>query len=285
MLPLPQVIWHEATTWQQPVRRPEPHETMDDAEQVAAYVEAYKWGGPTSALQLHHLQDLARMIRPGDVVVDLACGPGPLLLELASLFPETRFVGVDLSETMLAHLEREVVSRGLDNVEVRLEDVRTLPSFGNGGVDLIISTSALHHLPDESGLVQLFRRCRSLIKPGGGFYLFDFGLLKSPVTRELFVREVARLAPALTARDYAQSLDAAFPVDWIWDVARQELPRPFTMTRSVFVDIVYFLRTPPRTVPAPSVWSYTNAIWRRLPAAMKAEYAMLRRLRSSRTAV
>jgi arsenite methyltransferase len=284
VLPLPQIIWHEWTTRKKPVRRPEPSEAMDDVEQVRAYVEAYAWGGPTSAVQLHHLYDLARLIRPGDVVVDLACGPGPLLLELAPLYPDTRFIGVDLSPTMLTHLEREVAIRGLRNVEVRCEDIRTLPSLADGTVDLVISTSALHHLPEDAGLIDVFRRCRSLIRPGGGFYFFDFGLLKSEVTRRLFVREVARQVPAITARDYEQSLDAAFRVDWVWEAAQRELPRPFIMTRSAFVDIVYFLRTPSRTEPSAEVLAYAATIWERLPAAMKAEYALLRRLRSSREA-
>jgi arsenite methyltransferase len=281
MLPLPAVLWHEWRTRERPVRRPEPHEAMADPDQVQAYVQAYQWGGPTSALQLHHLYDLGRMIRPGDLVVDLACGPGPLLLELAPLYPETSFIGVDLSPTMLEYLESEVKRRGLKNVEVRCEDIRTLPSLGQQTADLVISTSSLHHLPTDDGLIDTFRRCRTLLKEVGGFYFFDFGLLKSEVTRRLFVSEVARQAPALTARDYALSLDAAFRVDWVWETAMRELPGPFTMTRSAFVDIVYFIRTDPRTPMSPAVKSHGDRVWSLLPPAAKAEYQMLRRLRRS----
>lgn len=254
---------------------------MDDAEQVRAYVKAYEWGGPTSALQLHHLRELSRMIKAGDTVVDLACGPGPLLLELAPLFPDTTFIGADLSTTMLEYLSQQVASRGLRNVRVLQEDIRTLPSIPSGSVDLVISTSALHHLPEESGLVDVFRRCRSLIKPGGGFYFFDFGLLRSAGARALFVAEVARLAPPVTARDYAQSLEAAFPIDWVEDVARQELPRPFQLARSAFIDITYFLQTRERTGGSPAVRDYVDRRWGQLPPAMKVEHVMLRRLRQT----
>jgi SAM-dependent methyltransferase len=285
MLPVPLIIWHEwRARGNQPRRQPEPHEAMDDAEQVRAYVKAYEWNGPTSALQLHHLRELSRLIRPGDTVADLACGPGPLLLELAPLFPEVSFIGADLSPTMLRHLREEARVRGLKNVTVLEEDIRTLPSLGNGTVDLVMSTSALHHLPEEAGLVDVFRRCRSLLKPDGGFYFFDFGLLRSSAARALFVAEVARLAPPVTARDYAESLDAAFRIDWVRDVARQELPRPFQIARSAFVDICYFLQSPPRVASSPLVEAYVSRRWQQLPVAMKLEHLMLRWLRRSEAA-
>jgi SAM-dependent methyltransferase len=254
---------------------------MDDVEQVRSYVKAYEWGGPTSALQLHHIRELSRMIRPGDTVLDLACGPGPLLLELAPLFPQTTFIGADLSSTMLEYLREEIAARGLANVMVLQEDIRTLPSVGTGTVDLVISTSALHHLPDDDSLVQTFRRMKQLLKPGGGCYLFDFGLLKSAKTRGLFVAEVAKLAPPLTAHDYSESLKAAFPIDWIFDVAGRELGGPLKLSRSLWVDIMYFLQTPFRTLPDSTAEAYVKRRWSGLNWTMRVEHLMMRALRTT----
>jgi arsenite methyltransferase len=279
MLPLHTIIWYEAMARERPHRQPEQSEAMDDADQVRSYVKAYEWGGPTSALQLHHLRELARLIRPGDTVLDLACGPGPLLLELAPLFPATHFIGADLSATMLGHLRDQIRDRKLNNLRVLQEDIRTLPSLGNGTVDLVISTSALHHLPDDSSLTHAFRRAKQLLKPDGGFYFFDFGLLKSPEARKIFVAEVAKLAPPMTANDYDQSLQAAFPIDWVLEAATAELPKPFAFARSAFVDICYFLQTSPKTACAPEVQAYLDRIWRSLSTAMKGEHVMLRQLR------
>jgi arsenite methyltransferase len=282
MVPLPKVIWYETTATQRPPRQPEPLATMDDAEQVRAYVKAYEWGGPTSALQLHHLRELSRLIRPGDTVVDLACGPGPLMLELAAVLRNSVFVGVDLSGTMLQHLRQEAIARGLDNISVLQEDIRTLPSLKTGQVDLVISTSALHHLADAGSLRDVFRRISSLLKPGGGFYIFDFGLLKSSGARKLFVAEVAKLAPPITARDYDVSLKAAFPIEVVLGIAKDELPRPYNVARSAFVDFFYFLQTPPRAECSEQVRAYIDKVWRRLPHSMKIEHGMLRSLRRKR---
>lgn len=254
MLPIHKLIWHE---WRarhaQPVRVPEPSQAMEDPEQIRAYVKAYEWGGPTSALQLHHLRQLASMIRPGDTVLDLACGPGPLLLELAPLYPDCRFIGADLSRPMLDVLEESCASRGIRNVETLCEDIRHLPSIAPGSVDMVITTSALHHLPDLECLGQVFERVERLLKPDGGLYVFDFGLVKSPRTREQLVADVAKKAPAVTAIDYAHSLNAAFPVSEVVEMARHALGRHLSIRRSRFIDFLYFLRTADRCAPSPTV--------------------------------
>jgi SAM-dependent methyltransferase len=282
MLPIPKIVWFEATSKSRPARQPEPDEAMDDPEQVRSYVQAYEWGGPTSALQLHHLHELSTRIRPGDTVLDLACGPGPLLLELAPIYPDVQFIGADLSAPMLGYLEREAEARELHNITTLREDIRTLPGLSEGAADLVISTSALHHVPDEESLRQVFLRIRSLLKPGGGFYLFDFAQLKSSEARNLCVAEVAKLAPPLTARDFDLSLKAAFPFDLVLDLAQKELPRPFIAAASALMDFFYFLQTPARAARTDRARERIAELWPKLQAGMKIEHLMLRRLRRTR---
>ncbi len=282
MLPIHKIIWHEYRAKDRPVRVPEPSEAMEDLEQIRSYVKAYEWGGPTSALQLHHLRELSTMIRPGDTVLDLACGPGPLLLELAPLYPECTFIGADLSEPMLEVLRQQAAIRGLKNIQILCEDIRTLPSLEKCKVDLVITTSALHHLPDIESLQSTFQRMDRLLRPDGGFYVFDFGLLRSPRTRQLLVAEVAKTAPPITAKDYELSLNAAFPIDEVIGRARRHVQRPFEATSSSFVDFFYFLRTSVRSPAAASVRQHTFEVWRNCTLAIKAEHLMLRALRRTR---
>lgn len=279
MLPLHKVIWHEWRERVDPVREPEPCAAMEDLEQIRSYVKAYEWGGPTSALQLHHLRELSLMIRPGDTIVDLACGPGPLLLELAPLYPDCRFVGVDLSQQMLVVLREQAQARGLRNVEILYEDIRTLPGLHGRQVDMVITTSALHHLPDLDGLRATFQRIGTMLADQGGFYIFDFALLRSVQTRRLMVAEVAKLAPPITAKDYELSLRAAFPVRDVLRLASQELNRPFISRLSSFVEFFFFLQTPTRAFVPASVEKYLSTVWASLSPAMKLEYLMLRTMR------
>ena len=115
MLPIHKIIYFEMFSQERPERVSE-KETMNDLEQIRSYVKAYEWGGPTSALQLHHLKELSLMINDGDTIVDLACGPGPLLLELAVLYPESQFIGVDMAPLMLSHLQQTAESKNLKNI-------------------------------------------------------------------------------------------------------------------------------------------------------------------------
>lgn len=279
MLPIHRVLWHELGTpaERRPARVPEPM-AMEGPEQVRSYMRAYDWGGPASAVQLHHLTELAALIRPGDTVLDLACGPGPLLLELAAIHPDCRFIGADLSQPMLDHLAASAAERGLANISTMCEDICSLPSLVRRA-DVIISTSALHHLPTIEHVRAVFRLVRERLAPGGGFYVFDFGALRSPAARAICVAEVARTAQPLTAADYAMSLDAAFAIDAVAAAARAELPRPYALHRSLFADFCYGLQSPPRTQPGARSLARIAAARRLVGTGILIDFRMLRLLR------
>lgn len=282
MLPIHKLIWHEWRAKGTPTRVPEPVEAMEDRAQIEAYVKAYEWGGPTSALQMYHLTQLAEMIRPGDTVLDLACGPGPLLLELAPLFPTCQFIGADLSQPMLDVLAETAAQRGIKNISTLCDDIRKLDSLASGSVDMIITTSALHHLPDLECLRQVFERAEKLLKPDGGIYVFDFGLVRSPRTRELLVAEVACKAPSVTAIDYKHSLDAAFPIADVVSAARSELSRELVVKSSRFVDFFYFIRTSPRRTPTVDVLRFVQFRRAECNLEVRLEAAMLSLLQGPR---
>lgn len=279
MLPILKIIFSEMLNSAPASRTPEP-EVMNDANQIESYVRAYEWGGPTSALQLHHLKELGILIRSGDTVVDLACGPGPLLLELAELYPDCSFIGVDLSPLMLANLEARAKSRNLKNIRTLLCDIRILNrALLDGGADLVISTSAMHHLPLEDDLEKVFKTIHAIQKKEAGVYIFDFGLLKSPKTRHFFVNELRKTAPPLTVQDYEVSLNACFPLSTVFRIANQCLPRPLWITRSFFVDFFYFIQSPPRTRQNELVSKKIKEIWKSFNFELKLEHIMLRLLR------
>ena len=249
---------------------------MNDLAQVASYVEAYAWGGAMSVAQLHHISELSLMIRPGDTILDLACGPGPLLLELATIYPECKFIGADLSPLMLQHLEQGARTRELKNVSVLNDDIRTLLSLQVKTVDLVITTLALHHLPDEVALRQVLQKIKSLLAPGGGFYIFDLALLKSPETRRVIVEEARKVAPPITTEDYDRSLQAAFPLDVTCRLAKEELPRPFLISSCSFADFFVAFQTQSSTQPSSRVQEAIDQIWKKLSLSLKFEYFMLR---------
>ena len=86
-------------------------------------------------------------LRPGDSVVEIACGTGLnfSLIEQA-IGPEGRLVGVDLTDAMLAQAQHRIETNGWSNISLVQSDAAEF-DFPTE-VDAILSTYALTHLPE-----------------------------------------------------------------------------------------------------------------------------------------
>ena len=178
-LPVLKTLARELVSRERSPRRTEPDLVMDDPEKVAAYTRAGREDGVMAPVYLFHCAQVCEVIRPGDTVVDLGCGPATQLAMVARLNPDVRFVGVDLSEEMLERARAYGAEQGLGNVAFQQADVTDLGFLGDASVDAVFSTVALHHLPDVDHLQRTFAEVARVLRPGGGLYLVDFGHLKS----------------------------------------------------------------------------------------------------------
>lgn len=194
-------------------REPEPALVMDNVEQVAAYVEAGRIDGNLSASYLFHSAHASQVLRGCKTVYDLGCGPATQLAQIAELNPDIRFVGVDLSSTMLADAEKHIQNLGLGNISLRQGDITTLDLFPDASADGVISTLALHHLPTFYHLENCFASIQRVLKPEGALYLTDFGRLKSLYSVVFFAYMNAKHQPHLFSLDLERSLRAAFLYD------------------------------------------------------------------------
>ncbi len=86
-------------------------------------------------------------------ILDLGCGSGDTLVELADAFAQAELVGVDLCEPLLAHAARLTSAQGL-SARVRLEraDVCALP-FEDDSFDVVISQNTLHTVADPAAML------------------------------------------------------------------------------------------------------------------------------------
>jgi ubiquinone/menaquinone biosynthesis C-methylase UbiE len=204
-------------------RRPrltEPGLVMDDPQQVIAYVEAGREHAVMAPVYLFHGANMCEVIRPGDTVLDLACGPANQLAMVARLNPDTQFIGLDLSLPMLQQAEELISRQGLDNVSLRQVDITDLSAFTNASIDAVVSTMALHHLPDVPALTRTYAEVARILKPAGGIYMVDFGHLKSIRSIDYFANQYADRQPELFTIDYLNSLHAAFYLEDIRQAAQ-----------------------------------------------------------------
>jgi ubiquinone/menaquinone biosynthesis C-methylase UbiE len=107
-------------------------------------------GYPQRSQRLRAAQALG--LRPGDSVVEIACGTGLnfSLLEQA-IGPEGRIVGVDLTDAMLAQAQHRIEANGWSNVSLVQADAAEFDFPSE--VDAILSTYALSHLPESGDVI------------------------------------------------------------------------------------------------------------------------------------
>jgi ubiquinone/menaquinone biosynthesis C-methylase UbiE len=203
-------VVRELLTRQSSAREPEPDLIMDDPDKVAAFTRAGLEDGVMAPVYLFHTAHISDVLRPGDTVVDLGCGPAVQLAMVARLNPETEFIGVDLSDPMLDRARSHAAAAGVDNVRFQRGDITALDFLGDASVDAVISTVVLHHLPDRYALDQTFAQVARILKPGGGIYLVDFSHLKSERSISYFAHQYADRQDELFTLDYLYSLRAAF---------------------------------------------------------------------------
>lgn len=98
-------------------------------------------------------------------VLDLGCGTGAFLAEVAARYPGLELVGLDLTPALLAEARRRAPSAHL------VEGDAEAPPFYDGAFDVVCSLIVLHHLHDRQRHVDVLTR---LCRPGGTIFLCMF---------------------------------------------------------------------------------------------------------------
>ena len=115
------------------------------------------------------LLDAARP-RPGQRVLDVACGTGVVARGVADRVVDAAVVGVDLNRAML-----EVAGKVRPDIEWRQGDVSALP-FDDASFDLVLCQAALMFFPDR---VQALREMSRVTAPGGTVAVLVPGRIES----------------------------------------------------------------------------------------------------------
>ena len=137
-----------------------------DPEELANLPEAatHRFAGVGNPLRIGE-------IRPGEVVLDHACGAGmDLLLAARRVGPTGKAIGVDMTPAMRDCATVPAELAGLAGiVEIRAGFFEHLP-VTDASVDVVISNGVVNLSPDKS---QVFREIHRVLKPGGRLFLAD----------------------------------------------------------------------------------------------------------------
>ncbi|MEC3976056.1 class I SAM-dependent methyltransferase [Amycolatopsis sp. H20-H5] len=104
----------------------------------------------------------------GASLLDLGCGTGHAVNVAAQAFPSSRFLGIDISEQVIAMAEAERDELGLGNAAFAVGDAARLPA--QPGFDVITAFDSVH---DQHSPQEVLRRIRAALAPDGVFVMVD----------------------------------------------------------------------------------------------------------------
>lgn len=111
-------------------------------------------------------------------LVDLGCGRGAVLVTAAQVLPEGRPLGVDLWRSVdqsgndPARTLANAAAEGVD-VDLITGDLRALPVRA-ASADLVVSSLAIHNIPDADDRLAALREATRILRPGGRLIIVDF---------------------------------------------------------------------------------------------------------------
>jgi len=127
-----------------------------------------------SSLESHILPlvpGLGDSLQEGIRVLDVGCGRGLIMMRLAELYPNSQFVGLDLSKEAIGFAHRETIRRGLNNIEFEARDLSDFHETAEpDAFDFITTFDAIH---DQARPLHVLTGIRRALKPGGTYLMQD----------------------------------------------------------------------------------------------------------------
>ncbi len=124
-------------------------------------------------------------------ILDVACGPGGWVIDIAREYPEIEAVGIDVSRTMVEYARAQASSRGFDNASFKVMNALESLDFPDSSFDLV--NARLFGFIPTAAWPNLMREYMRVIRPGGVIRLTEFeGLgISNSLSLEKLIRTFA----------------------------------------------------------------------------------------------
>src|SRR5688572_5764979 len=131
----------------------------DTETNIHTFDEVPLWSAAFGLLLLKHLE-----VKPNLTVVDIGCGTGFPLFELAGrMGPTCKLIGVDPWQNACLRAKQKIINYGYSNVEIVNSSADKL-LFGDNTIDLVVSNLGINNFENPDNV---FKECLRVLKPGG----------------------------------------------------------------------------------------------------------------------
>lgn len=119
-------------------------------------------------------------------VLDIACGPGGWVFDVAMAYPRLIVTGIDMSELMVAYAQSQAQVRYVNNTRFRVMNALHPLDFPDNSFDFINARLLFGFMPPTAWL-PLLGECQHILRPGGILRLTEgeAGITNSPATERI----------------------------------------------------------------------------------------------------
>ncbi len=127
-------------------------------------------------LDLSHIHD----------ILDIACGPGGWVLDVAKAYSNKQLIGVDISELMIEYASYQAKIQDLANAHFRVMNALKPLDFPDNSFDFV-NARFISGFMSKSAWPQFIQECRRVLRPGGVVRLTEF---ESYITNSFAVGQI-----------------------------------------------------------------------------------------------
>jgi SAM-dependent methyltransferase len=128
---------------------------------------------------LPHMPDIAAKLEAGGSFADYGCGTGQAMIELATSYPNARFLGLDIFPPNVEKGREKAAAAGVaDRVSFEVGD---LSNHEPGSFDVVSALDLIHDIADPINGMKTLRRA---LKDDGLFMLMDIECEEDPADNE-----------------------------------------------------------------------------------------------------
>ena len=119
-------------------------------------------------------------------ILDIACGPGGWVLDVAQMYPDKQVTGVDISRLMVEYAKAQAREKDLGNAHFQVMDALKTLDFPDNSFDLVNARFIAAFMP-KNAWPRLVQEAMRISRPGGIIRLTEFesAITNSPAVERL----------------------------------------------------------------------------------------------------
>lgn len=138
-------------------------------------------------------------------ILDIACGPGSWVLDMAYNHSETTIVGIDTSRSMIDYANAQAKVQWRDNVSFEVMDALKPLNFPDNSFDIVNARLLIGFMP-PAAWPKLVQECKRILRPGGLLRLTE---CENPLSTSAAAQKLyGKLAEALSKANMSFSADS-----------------------------------------------------------------------------